>query len=61
MRRLEGKSEGRATRSIKRSLTAEQSGFKPAVQPLVQWVYSEPNEHMRPELASSYNETCLNN
>ncbi len=59
--RLDGKAKRGAIRSIKRSLSEEQAGFKPAVQPLVEWVYSEPDENMRPELATSYNETCLNN
>ena len=59
--RLDGTPTGRATRMIKRSLTGDKANFKPAVEPLVTWVYSEPEENMGPQLPEAYVAACLKN
>ncbi|WP_306113575.1 MULTISPECIES: hypothetical protein [unclassified Roseovarius] len=57
--RLGGADEQSATRNVADALPDEKANFKPAVEHLVQWVYTLEKEQLTEEAAKSYVLACL--
>lgn len=57
--RLGGADEQSATRNVADALPDDKASFKPAVEHLVQWVYTLEKEQLTDEAAKSYVLACL--
>ena len=59
--RAGGAGDGAAIRQIADGLNGDKAAFKPAVEPIVNWVYTLPEDQLDGKVAEVYKETCLNN
>ncbi len=59
--RLGGADEQTAIDAVVESLPDDQANFKPAVEPLVQWIYTLDADQLTEEVAKSYVLACLSN
>ena len=59
--RAGGAKERKTIRDITGNLNGDQAAFKPAVEPIVNWVYTLPEDQLTGEVAKVYKETCLKN
>ncbi|WP_371227498.1 DNA primase [Roseovarius sp. 2305UL8-3] len=57
--RQDGQAANSAVTAIAANLPDEQSAYEAAVQPIVEWVYTLPEEQLGDEVASSYKTACL--
>ncbi|MEO3415705.1 DNA primase [Roseovarius sp. CAU 1744] len=57
--RLGGADEQSASGNVIESLPDDKANFKPAVEPLVEWVYTLEKEQLTDEVAKSYVLACL--
>lgn len=57
--RLGGADEATAISAVEDWLTEDKAKFKPAVEPLVQWVYTLEVDQLTDEAATSYVLACL--
>lgn len=57
--RVGGADEGSAKRNVEDALPDEKASFRPAVEPLVQWVYTLEKEQLTEEAAKAYVLACL--
>ena len=57
--RVSGASNAATIKSISKSLEGDKATFKPAVQPIVDWVYTLDKPLLTDEVATSYVEACL--
>lgn len=57
--RLGGADEASASRNVADALPDEKANFRPAVEPLVQWVYTLEKEQLTEEAAKAYVLACL--
>ncbi|WP_299851240.1 DNA primase [uncultured Roseovarius sp.] len=57
--RLGGADEETAIKAVQDWLTEDKAKFKPAVEPLVQWVYTLEADQLTEEAAKSYVLACL--
>jgi hypothetical protein len=59
--RAGGAAEAAAIRQIAGTLDGDKAAYKPAVEPIVNWVYTLPEDQLTGKVAEVYEETCLNN
>ncbi|SLN32246.1 hypothetical protein PEL8287_01516 [Roseovarius litorisediminis] len=57
--RVSGASNAATIKSISKSLEGDKATFKPAVQPIVDWVYTLDEPLLTDEVAPAYVEACL--
>ncbi len=57
--RVGGVDEETAVKNVVETLPDDKARFKPAVEPLVQWVYTLEPEELTEEVATSYVLACL--
>lgn len=57
--RSTGATQDAAVRVITADLEGEAAAYAAAVQPLVDWVYSLPEEQLTDDVASAYEAACL--
>lgn len=57
--RVGGADEGTAVKSVSAALPDDKAKFKPAVEPLVQWVYTLEAGQLTDDVAKSYIDACL--
>ena len=57
--RVGGADEGTAVKSVSAALPDDKAKFKPAVGPIVQWVYTLEADKLTDEVARSYVAACL--
>ncbi|SEK95733.1 hypothetical protein SAMN05443999_1038 [Roseovarius azorensis] len=56
--RIEGQDSVAAIRAISDALPEDKKAYEPAVQPLVDWVYTLPAEQLGAEVAEAYIAAC---
>ena len=59
--RADGAKERAVIRDITGTLDGDKAVFKPAVEPIVNWVYTLPEDQLTDEVATVYKDTCLKN
>ncbi len=57
--RQNGQAADMAVKAVVASLPEEQSAYEAAVQPIVEWVYTLPQDQLGDEVATSYQAACL--
>lgn len=57
--RVGGADAQSASENVAEALPDDKANFKPAVEPIVQWVYTLEAEHLTEEVARSYIAACL--
>lgn len=57
--RIGGADETTAIRNVEEALPDDKANFRPAVEPIVQWVYTLEPEELTDEVAASYVAACF--